>query len=69
MFVMLCVRFLHIVALFLYGFVYCTSYILSYMGRVYTLFDARMRYLRHMVSSCTLLNCVTINMMYHPTLL
>ena len=39
------------------------------IGRVYTLFDARMRDLRPSVSSCTLLNCVTINMIYHPTLL
>ena len=41
--------------------------IIIYMGRVYTLFDARMRDLRPRVSSCTLLNCVTINMIYRPT--
>ena len=39
------------------------------MGRVYTLFDARMRDLRPSVSLCTLLNGVTINMIYRPTLL
>ena len=39
------------------------------IGRVYTLFDARMRDLRPSVSSCTLLNCVTINTIYRPTLL
>ena len=43
--------------------------IIIYMGRVYTLFDARMRDLRPSVSLCTLLNCVTINMIYRPTLL
>ena len=43
--------------------------IIIYIGRVYTLFDARMRDLRPSVSSCTLLNCVTINMIYRPTLL
>ena len=43
--------------------------IIIYIGRVYTLFDARMRDLRPSVSSCTLLNCVTINMIYCPTLL
>ena len=39
------------------------------MGRVYTLFDARMQDLRFSASSCTLLNCVTINMIYRSTLL
>ena len=39
------------------------------IGRVYTLFDARMRDLRPSVSSCTLLNCETINKIYRPTLL
>ena len=43
--------------------------IIIYMGRVYTLFDARMRDLIPSVSSYTLLNCVTINMIYRPTLL
>ena len=43
--------------------------IIIYIGRVYTLFDARMRDLRPSVSSCTVLNCVTINMIYRPTLL
>ena len=43
--------------------------IIIYMGRVYTLFDVRIRDLRPSVSSCTLLNCVTINMIYRPTLL
>ena len=41
----------------------------TYIGRVCTLFDARMRNLRPSVSLCTLLNCVTINMIYRPTLL
>ena len=70
MFIMLCVRFLHICAMF---FVWiCLLHFLDiiiYMGRVYTLFDARMRDPRPSVSSCTLLNGVTINMIYHPTLL
>ena len=43
--------------------------IITYMGRVDTSFDARMWYLRPSVSSCTLFNCVTINMIYRPTLL
>ena len=70
MFIMLCFRFLHIVAMF---FVWvCLLHflvIIIYMGRVYTSFNARMRDLRHSVSSCTLLICVTINMLYRPTLL
>ena len=69
MFIMLGVRFLHICAMF---FVWiCLLHFLDiiYMGRVYTLFDARMRDLRPSVSSCTLLNGVTINMIYRPKLL
>ena len=70
MFIMLCVRFLHICAMF---FVWiCLLHFLDIIisiGRVYTLFDARMRDLRPSVSSCTLLNCVTINTIYRPTLL
>ena len=70
MFIMLCVRFLHIVAIF---FVWmCLLHFLDiiiYMGRVYTLFDARMRDLRPSVSSCTLLNCANINIIYRPTLM
>ena len=38
--------------------------IIIYMGRVYMSFDARMRDLRHSVSSCTILNYVTINIIY-----
>ena len=70
MFIMLCVRFLHICAMFFVGI--CLLHFLDiiiYIGRVYTLFDARMRDLRPSVSSCTLLNGVTINMIYRPTLL
>ena len=59
---MLCVRFCHIVAMF---FVWiCLLHFLDIiisMGRVYTLFDARIQDLTPSVSSCTLLNCVTIN--------
>ena len=70
MFIMLCVRFLHIMCYVFVGI--CLLHFLDiiiYIGRVYTLFDARMRDLRPSVSSCTLLNCVTINMIYRPTLL
>ena len=69
MFIMLCVRFLHICAMFFVGI--CLLHFLDviiYIGRVYTLFDARMRDLRPSVSSCTLLNCVTINMIYRPNI-
>ena len=71
MFIMLCVRFLHIVAMVFFVWICLLHFldIVIYMGRVYTLFDARMRDLRPSVSSCTLLNCVTINMIYRPTLL
>ena len=70
MFIMLCVRFLHIVAMFFVEI--CLLHFLDIiidMGGIYTSFDARIRDLRHSVSSCSLLNCVTINIMYLPTLL
>ena len=70
MFIILCVRFLHICAMVFVGICFLHFLdIIIYIGRVYTLFDARMRDLRPSVSSCTLLSCVTINMIYCPTLL
>ena len=67
---MLCLRFLHIVAmLFVWICLLHFLDIIIYVGRVYTLFVARMRDLRPSVSWCTLINCVTINMIYRPSLL
>ena len=66
---MFCISFTHGCDVFVWICLLHFLDIIIYMGRVYTLFDARMRDLRHSVSSCTILNCVTINMMYRPTLL
>ena len=70
MFIALCVRFFtHSCNVFVGICLLHFLDIIIYMGRVYTSFDARIRNRRHSVSSFTLLNCVTINMICRPTLL